>query len=60
MWNTLAAPMRWAAICALWLLVALALPLSWLMQLAGGGGLAVAEWARDRIDDLSPHPPNGR
>lgn len=52
--KTLTAPARWAAICALWLLVAVALPVSWLLRLSGRGSLAVAEWARDRIDDLTP------
>lgn len=44
---------RWCAICGLWFLVIVFAPLSWILRKLGSGGLFVAEWAKDRLEELS-------
>lgn len=44
---------RSLAICGLWLILAVALPVAWLGRLIGIPALTVAEWARDRLHDLT-------
>lgn len=47
-----AATVRWCAIFVLGLVIAVCLPLSWLLRTPGGGLLWIAEWAKDVIDEL--------
>lgn len=45
--------LRYPAICGLWLLLAVLIPLTWVMRKATGGGLWIAEWADDRLHELT-------
>jgi hypothetical protein len=43
---------RWLAICGLWLLIGLLIVPTAVMHWLSGGGLAVIEVLKDRVDDL--------
>lgn len=57
MWNKLAVAGRWCAICALWVVIALAAALSWLLHVAASGPLAVGELAQGLKASLHPARP---
>lgn len=50
--RTLVAVARSFAIFALWLLILVTAPVSWVLGGIGSGALSVSEWAKDRLDDL--------